>query len=88
MQFKFFSAASAVEEELSALFVNVKEATVVRLILPELGHPKLPTPIHIDNTTSVGIVTSTIKRQRSRLMEMRYFWLLDQASQNYSITQE
>merc|ERR1712194_962887 len=45
--------------------------------------PQPPTPIHIDNTTAEGIVNSTIKRQRSRSMEMRYFWLLDQESQMY-----
>ena len=48
-----------------------------------LGHPQPPTLIHIDNKTDVGIVNSTIKRQRSRSMEMRSFWLLDQASQKY-----
>jgi len=46
-----------------------------------MGHPQPPTPIHIDNTTAVGIVNNTIKRQRSRAMEMRYFWLLDTEAQ-------
>ena len=41
-----------------------------------MGHPQPPTPIHIDNTTVVGIVNNTIKQKRSRAMEMRYFWLL------------
>ena len=76
-------AASAAEVEIIALFVNTKEARVVRLILAELGHPQPPTPIHIDNTTAVGMVNKTIKRQRSRSMEVRYFWLLDQVSQKY-----
>jgi hypothetical protein len=53
----------------------------MRLTLHELGHPQPPTPIHIDNSTTVGIVTNTIKCQKSRSMEMRYFWLLDQAVQ-------
>ena len=74
-------AASAAEAELGALFLNTQEAKVIRIILHKLGHPQPPTPIHIDNTTAVGIVNSTIKRQRSRSMEMRYFWLLDQQSQ-------
>ena len=46
--------------------------------LEVVSHPQPQTPVHIDNTTAVGIVNSTIKRQRSRAMEMRYFWLLDQ----------
>ena len=74
-------AASAAEAELGALFLNAQEAKVVRLILEEMGHKQPPTPIHVDNTTAVGIVNSTIKRQRSRAMEMRYFWLLDQEVQ-------
>ena len=71
-------ASSAAEAELGALFNNAKEAKVIRLTLHELGHPQPPTPIHIDNTTVTGIVNNTIKRQKSRAMEMRYFWLLDQ----------
>jgi hypothetical protein len=74
-------AASAAEAELGALFLNAQEAKTMRLILIELDHPQPPTPIHIDNTTTVGIVNNTVKPQRSRVMEMRYFWLLDGESQ-------
>ncbi len=56
-------AASAAEAELGALFLNAQEAKVFQLILAELGHPQPPTPIHIDNTTTVGIVNNTIKCQ-------------------------
>ena len=69
-------AASAAEAELGALFLNAIDAKIIRLTLEELGHPQPPTPIHVDNTTAVGIVNNTIKRQRSRAMNMRYFWLL------------
>ena len=58
-------AASAAEAELGALFLNAQEAKVIRLILMELGHPQPKIPIHIDNTTTVGIVNNTIKRQLS-----------------------
>ena len=70
-------AAAAAEAELGALFLNAQEAKIIRLTLLELGHPQPPTPIHVDNTTAVGIVNNTIKRQRSKAMEMRYLWLLD-----------
>ena len=76
-------AASAAEAGLGALFLNAQEAKVIPLVLSELGHPQPPTPIHIDNTTTVGIVNNTIKRQQSRSMEMRYFWLLDGETQQY-----
>jgi hypothetical protein len=59
------AAASAAEAELGALFLNVQEAKVLQLILAELGHPQPSTPIHIDNTTTVGIVNNMIKWQRS-----------------------
>ena len=49
----------------------------MRLTLQELGHTQSPTPIHIDNSTCVGIVNNTQKRTRSRAMENKYFWLLD-----------
>jgi hypothetical protein len=54
-------AASTAEAELGALFLNTQEAKVLQLILTELGHPQPPTPIHIDNTTTVEIVNNTIK---------------------------
>ncbi len=54
-------AASAAEAELGALFLNAQEAKVLRLVLEELGHPQPPTPIHVDNTTTVGIVNNCPK---------------------------
>ena len=59
------------------------QAKIIRIILSELGHLQSPTPIHVNNTTAVGIVNNTIKRQHSRSMEMRYFCLLDQEAQKY-----
>ncbi|KAL7525122.1 hypothetical protein ACHAXR_000868 [Thalassiosira sp. AJA248-18] len=74
-------AASAAEAKLGALFINAMDAKVMRLTLEAMGHPQPPTPIHVDNSTAVGIVNNTIKRQRSRAMNMRYFWLLCQEAQ-------
>jgi hypothetical protein len=68
-------AASAAEAKFCALLLNAQEAKVFQLVLLELGHPQQPTLIHIDNTTTVGIVNNTIKRQQSQAMEMQYFWL-------------
>jgi hypothetical protein len=75
-------AASTAEAELGALFLNAQEAKVLRITLQELGHPQPKIPIHVDNTTAVGICNNTIKRQRSRAMEMRYWWLMDQEAQD------
>ena len=58
-------AASAVEAKLSALFLNAKEAKVLRLTLEELEYPQPPTHIHVNNITVTEIVNNTIKRQQS-----------------------
>ena len=73
-----FVAASAAEAELGSLFVNGQETKILRLILEEMGHPQPPTPVHCDNKTATGIANDTVKKHRSRLMEMRYFWVTDQ----------
>jgi hypothetical protein len=54
-------ATSAAEADLGALFLNAQEARVICVVLEELRHPQPPTPIHVDNTTTVGIVNNTIK---------------------------
>ena len=76
-------ALSAAEAELGVLFVNKKEATRLRLTLQELGHPQPQNPIHVNNMTVIDIVNNTIKQQRSRAMEMPYFWLFEQMAQQY-----
>jgi hypothetical protein len=74
-----FVAASAAEAELGALFMCAKEGRIYRLTLQELGHLQPLTPIHCDNTTAAGIANGTVKKQRSRSMEIRYFYICDQA---------
>ena len=73
-----FVAASAAEAELGALFMCAKEGRIYRLTLQELGHPQPPTPLHCDNATAVGITNGTVKKQRSRSMEICYFYICDQ----------
>ena len=41
-------ASLAAEAELGALFVNTKEAEILRLTLKELAHPQPQTPLHVD----------------------------------------
>ena len=61
----------------------VQEGQIIGLILEELGHSQLVTPIDCDNATSVGITNGTVKMQRSRGMEMRYFYSCDQVKRKY-----
>jgi hypothetical protein len=51
------------------------------MALMDMGHPKPKTPVHCDNAMAVGIANNTIKRQCSRSMEMRFFWIGDKVAQ-------
>ncbi len=62
---KFVSALAA-KAKLGALFLNTQQAKFIHLILQKLGHPQPPTPVNVDNTTIVGIINNTIKKQCSR----------------------
>eukprot|EP00978_Attheya_sp_CCMP212_P012067 scaffold29990_cov42-Attheya_sp.AAC.2 len=46
-----------------------------------MDHPQPPTPIHCDNATAVGIANETVKKHRSRPMEIRYFYSCDQVKE-------
>jgi hypothetical protein len=46
-----------------------------------MGHPQPPTPVHCDNSTVVGIANKMVKRQRSCLMEIDFFWVTDAVEQ-------
>ena len=70
--------ASTAKAKLTALLLNCKEAKIIRLILTELGHRQPSTPIHCDNKTATGLANNRVKKQRSRSMEMRFFWVADQ----------
>ena len=73
--------ASAAEAESGALFLNCQEGKIFQTTLEDLGHPQPKIPVHCDNATAVGIANNTIKRQRSRAMEMRYFWTCEKDAQ-------
>ncbi len=52
--------SSAAEAELGALFINAKTAVSMRHMLEELGHPRSPTPMQIDNKTAHDLLTNKI----------------------------
>ncbi len=77
-----FVVASAAEAELGALYHNCQTGIIFRLTLEEMGHLQPQTPVHCNNATAVGIANNTIKRQRSRSMDMQFFWV------GYKVAQE
>jgi hypothetical protein len=68
-----FVVASAAEVELGALFHNCETGIIFCSILKDMGHIQPKTPVHCNNATAVGIANSTVKRQWSCSMEMRFF---------------
>eukprot|EP00804_Cyclotella_cryptica_P030801 CCRYP_015061-RD/>CCRYP_015061-RD protein AED:0.55 eAED:0.46 QI:0/-1/0/1/-1/0/1/0/98 len=52
--------SSAAEAELGALYINARETIPLRHLLEEMGHKQPPTPVQIDNSTALGVVTNTI----------------------------
>jgi hypothetical protein len=73
--------ASAAESEVGACFHNAQSGARLRVTLTELGHTQAPTPLRTDNSTAYGIVSETIKKKRSKAMDMRYHWLTDRVRQ-------
>jgi len=77
--------SSAAEAEVGALFTNTKEGTILRTTLEEMGHPQPATPVTTDNSTACGIANDTIKQQRSRAIDMRFYWVRDRVQQGQFI---
>ena len=65
----------AAEAELGALYINSRAAIPQRHLLEEMGHPQPPTPIQIDNSTALGVVTKTMQPKQTKAMNMRFHWL-------------
>jgi hypothetical protein len=46
--------SSEAEAEIGSVFLNAKEATILRATLKEMGHPQPPTPPQTDDNTAMG----------------------------------
>ena len=76
--------ASATEAELVGLFENCQKATSMRTALAKMGHPQPPTLVVTDNTAANSIVNRMAKRKRSRVIDMRFYWVRDIIQQKIS----
>ena len=56
-------------------------AAPVRAALEELGWPQPSTPMKTDSTTASGIINGTVRQQRSKAIDMRFYWLKDRVEQ-------
>jgi hypothetical protein len=76
-----FVVASAAKAELGALFHNCQDGIIFRQTPEDLGHTQPQTLVHCNNATAIGIANNTVKRQQSRLMELRFFWVGNKEAQ-------
>ena len=76
-----FVMSSAAEAEIAALFLNAKLAIPLRQALIDMGFPQPKTKIKTDNSTAEGIVNDKIKQNRSKAIDMRFYWLKCRQSQ-------
>jgi hypothetical protein len=73
--------SSAAEAEIGALYENTKKAAILCVTLEEMGYPQPATPVQTDNSTACGIANDNIKQQRSRAIDMRFYWVQDRVRQ-------
>ncbi len=65
--------ASVAEAELAGGFQVAQSAVHFRRILHDLGYPKPPSLLRMDNTVAIGIAMDSINAKRSKSMDMRFF---------------
>eukprot|EP00804_Cyclotella_cryptica_P014004 CCRYP_002480-RA/>CCRYP_002480-RA protein AED:0.39 eAED:0.39 QI:0/0/0/1/0/0/2/0/237 len=73
--------SSAAKAELGALYINAREAIPQQHLLNELGHHQPITPIQINNSMAIGVVTNIIQPKRTKAMDMQFHWLYCQENQ-------
>jgi hypothetical protein len=73
--------ASATEAELAALYIVTREAVYIRIILEEMGHKQLDTPLQTDNSMAEAVVNGKIQPKRTKATGMQFHWLRDSECQ-------
>ena len=73
--------ASAAEEEHGTIFINAQTLVPIHTILSEMVRTKGPTATQVDNSTAVGIATKEFRHNKSKAIEMRFYWINDRIKQ-------
>ena len=64
--------SSAVEVEVTALFINARAILPLQVTCKEQGQPQPVTPMRTDNSTASGIINGTFAQDRNKAMDMRF----------------
>ncbi len=73
--------SSATEAELAGLYIMAHKAVYIRIILEELGHIQLPTPLQTNNAMADGVINGKVQPKQTKAMDMRFHWLRDRECQ-------
>ena len=67
--------SSATKTKLVGLYIIVREAVYIRIILKELGHKQPQTPLQTDNVMADAVINGKIQPKQTKAMDMRFHWL-------------
>ena len=67
--------SSAAEVKVGDLLINCRKAIPARHALEEMVHKQPPTPMQINNTKALGVVTNNIASKRLKSMDVKLHWL-------------
>ena len=67
--------SSATEAELAGLYIMAREAVYIRIILKEMGHKQLPTPLQTNNSMAEAVTNGKVQPKHTKAMDMRFHWL-------------
>ena len=64
---------SAIEAEIGTCYINARDLIPICVCAEEMGHPQVPTPLQVDNTTALGFANKDIKQKMSKAIGMRLY---------------
>ena len=73
---------SAADAEIRALFINLRQAIPAQTTVEEMGHTLPPTPIQIDNTTSLFFVMKNLQPKATNSTDMQHWFMRDLQDRN------
>ena len=69
--------ASAAEAEYGTIFIILQTAVTTRTTLNVMDWKQGPAAIQVENSTAVGIATKDFRQNKSKAMDMRFYWIKD-----------
>ena len=65
--------STILELEITAAYINTKEAIELRITLLEMGHHQPETSLEINNTTAFSILTKKLLSRHSKAIDMCFY---------------